>query len=264
MSDQYEVLAVRYGHHERNSSENFIGGDIHDVPMPLDYFVWVIRNEQRTIVVDTGFSEEGGLQRKRELIKPVADGLAAANVDVSSVKDVIITHMHYDHAGNNHLFPSARFHLQDTEMEFATGRCMCHAHANHPYDIDHVVELVRKVYKGDVAFHDGDEELYPGISVHHIGGHARGLQCVRVNTARGPVVLASDTSHHYRHMEEGLVFPTCDSVSDALEGYNKLRLLGGSVDNIVPGHDPEVMKKYPAYSDATKNWIARLDKMPLY
>lgn len=261
MSDQYEVLAIRYGHHDRNASENFIGGDLHDLPMPLDYFVWVIRNEKRTIIVDTGFSEDSGARRKRQLVKPVAEGLEAAGVDVNGVKDVIITHMHYDHAGNNHLFPSACFHLQDSEMNFATGRCMCHPHTNHAYDVDHVVGLVRKVYAGDVTFHNGDSELYPGITLHHIGGHARGLQCVRVNTERGPIVLASDATHHYEHMEQGRVFPTCDSVSDALEGYNKLRLLGGSSENIIPGHDPKVLKNYPAFSESTDGWLVRLDKL---
>ena len=261
MSDVYEVLAIRYGHHKRNASENFIGGDPHDLPMPLDYFVWVIRNEQRTIVVDTGFGAESGARRKRELVRPVAEGLQAAGVDVGKVKDVIITHMHYDHAGNNHLFPSASFHLQDSEMAFATGRCMCHPLGNHPYDVDAVAGLVYKVYAGNVVFHDGDEELFPGISLHHIGGHARGLQCVRVKTQRGPVVLASDASHHYAHMEEDRVFPSCDSVSDALEGYNKLRRLGGSSQFIIPGHDPQVMKNYPAYSEATDGWIAKLDSL---
>lgn len=259
MSDVYELLAIRYAHHERLSSANFIGGDPHDYAMPLDYFVWVIRNETRTIVVDTGFGEEGAAKRGREIVTPVAEGLEAAGVNAAAVKDVIITHMHYDHAGNNHLFPSARFHLQDSEMAFATGRCMCHPHANHPYEPDDVVGLVRKVYAGDVVFHDGDEELFPGITLHHVGGHARGLQCVRVKTQRGPVVLASDVTHHYVHMNEGRIFPTCDSVSGALAGYDRLRQLGGSPEFIIPGHDPLVLEKYPALSARTRNWIARLD-----
>lgn len=260
MSEVYEVLAIRYGHLARNAADNFIGGDPHDQPMPLDYFVWVIRNENRTVVVDTGFSADSGARRKRQLIRPVVEGLEAAGVDRAAVKDVIITHMHYDHAGNNDLFENACFHLQDSEMNFATGRCMCHPAANHPYDVEHVVGLVERVYAGSVKFHDGDEQVFPGISLHHVGGHARGLQCVRVETERGPVVLASDATHHYRHMEEQRVFPSCDSVSDTLEGYNRLRSLGGSREFIIPGHDPEVLRCYPALSADTEGWIARLDK----
>lgn len=259
MHDQYEVLAVRYAENGRNAAENFIGGDPHNAPMPLDYFVWVIRNETRTIVVDTGFARSSGLRRARTLVTPVAEGLSAAGVDPAAVHDVIITHMHYDHAGNNQLFQNARFHLQESEMAFATGPCMCHPHGNHPYDIDDVVGLVRDVYAGKVVFCKGEKELFPGITLHHIGGHARGLQCVRVNTQRGPIVLASDVSHHYAHMQQGRVFPTCDSVSDALRGYDRLFELGGDASRIIPGHDPKVMRLYPAYSAATKGLIAKLD-----
>lgn len=261
MSDTYELLAIRYAHSARRSPENFIGGDLHESDMPLDYFVWVIRNADRTIVVDTGFGESQARVRGRDIIRPVPEGLSAAGVDPCSVRDVIITHMHYDHAGNNDLFPDACFHLQDSEMAFATGRCMCYGHANHPYNIEDVVGVVRRVYAGKVSFHDGNSEIAPGISLHHVGGHARGLQCVRVMTERGPVVLASDASHHYRHMDEERVFPTCDSVSDTLLGYDLLRRLGGP-NQIVPGHDPEVMRRYPAHSDDTAGWICRLDAAP--
>lgn len=52
----YEVYAIKYGDHDRRASENFIGGDPHDGPMPLDYFVWAIKGADRTWVVDTGFT----------------------------------------------------------------------------------------------------------------------------------------------------------------------------------------------------------------
>ena len=47
-TDSYEVYAVRYAHHDRRASENFLGGDPHDGPMPLDYFVWAIIGVTRT------------------------------------------------------------------------------------------------------------------------------------------------------------------------------------------------------------------------
>jgi glyoxylase-like metal-dependent hydrolase (beta-lactamase superfamily II) len=72
---------------------------------------------------------------------------------------------------------------------------MCHHGLNHPYDVDNVVAMVRRVYEGRVTFHDGATELAPGITLHRVGGHARGLQVVRVKTARGHVVLASDAAH---------------------------------------------------------------------
>ena len=65
MSDTYEILALKYAENDRPASQNFIGGDPHDRSMPLDYFVWVIRNRARTIVVDTGFNPVSGERRAR-------------------------------------------------------------------------------------------------------------------------------------------------------------------------------------------------------
>lgn len=260
--DQYEIHAVKYGHHARRSSENFVGGDAHDVAMPLDYYVWVVRNAERTIIVDTGFGAEAAAARGRTLVHPVADGLAALGITPSSIDDVIITHMHYDHAGNLPLFPQARFHLQDQEMAFATGRCMCHSLLNHGYSVDDVSLMVRKVFDRRVQFHDGSAQLAPGIEVHHIGGHTRGLQVVRVMTRRGWVVLASDASHFYAHMDGDRAFPVLYNLGDMLAGYAILRQLAASPAHIVPGHDPLVLARYPAAREDLAGWIARLDVDP--
>jgi hypothetical protein len=62
----YEVYAVKYAHHARRASGNFIGGDPHDGPMPLDYFVWLVRGHGRELVVDTGFSAAMAAKRGRQ------------------------------------------------------------------------------------------------------------------------------------------------------------------------------------------------------
>ena len=183
--------------------ENFIGGDPHDVPQPLDFFVWAIVGHAGTIVLDTGFDAAMGKKRQRELTKPVGEGLQAIGIDPAAVETVIVSHMHYDHGGNHDLFPRARYHLQDREMAYATGRCMCHAALRIPFEVDDVVAMVRKVFDGRVAFHDGEDEIAPGVTVHHIGGHSKGLQSVRVKTRRGHVVLAADATHLYAHIDSG-------------------------------------------------------------
>jgi glyoxylase-like metal-dependent hydrolase (beta-lactamase superfamily II) len=258
----YELYAVKYGHHARLRSANFIGGDPHDGPMPMDYFVWVARSAERTFVIDTGFDAEAAARRKREFLRCPTAGLAMLEVDAAGVQDVIITHLHYDHVGNFDLFPSATFHLQDRELQFATGRHMCADVLRHSFDVEDVVGMVRGVHGGRVAFCDGDVELAPGISVHLVGGHTMGLQFVRVHTRRGWVVVASDASHYYANMLERRPYPTVFSVGDMIQGWGRLVALADSPGHVVPGHDPEVLRRYPAPRAGLEGIAARLDAAP--
>jgi glyoxylase-like metal-dependent hydrolase (beta-lactamase superfamily II) len=260
--DLHEVYAIRYGHHARRSPENFIGGDPHDVLQPLDFFVWAIVGRAGTIIVDTGFDAAMAKRRQRELVKPVAEGLQAIGVEPEEVETIIVSHLHYDHCGNYDLFPRARYHLQDGEMAYATGRGMCHAALRLPFEADDVVAMVRKLFAGRVVFHDGDDEIAPGVTVHRIGGHSKGLQSVRVKTRRGPVMLASDATHLYAHIEQGRVFPIVYNAGDVLEGYATLKRLAASPRHIVPGHDPAVLARYPAAQAGLDGWVVRLDVEP--
>lgn len=260
----HQVYAIKYAHHDRPSAENYLRGDIHDVIEPLAYFVWAIVGPHGTFIVDTGFGPDMAARRGRVLLNPVVEGLKALDIAADEVQDVIITHLHYDHCGNHDAFPRARYHLQDVEMAYATGRCMCHAEMRIPFEPNDVVAMVRKVFDGRVMFHDGEDEIAPGITVHHIGGHSKGLQSVRVQTERGAVVLASDASHLYAHFREGKVFPVTYNVADTLEGYQTLRRLAESENHIVPGHDPMVLQRYPAARRGLENWVVRLDVPPAH
>ena len=260
--ENYRIFAVKYAHHARRSTENFIGGDPHDVPMPLDYFVWAVVGESRAFIVDTGFDTSMAQQRGRTITNPVEDGLKRIGIRPESVDDVILTHMHYDHAGNRALFPKARYHVQDKEMAYCTGRCMCHHALSHPFEPEDVKAMVGRVFEGRVEFHDGDSQLTLGLSVHWVGGHSNGLQVVRVHTERGWVVLASDASHFYANIRENRTYPIVYNVGDMLEGFNTVKHLADSPDHVVPGHDPEVLKVYAPHDRETEGWIARLDVAP--
>ena len=135
----YEVYAIRYARRDARRHEHFVGGDPHDAPMHMDYFVWLIRNADRTIVVDTGFTAEVAAKRKREYIRTPKAGLALMGVKAEEVRDVVITHMHYDHVGTFFDFPNATFHIQDDEMNFVTGRYMRHARFAHSIEVEDVI-----------------------------------------------------------------------------------------------------------------------------
>jgi len=260
---EYEVYAIKYAHlGDRQGRDNFIFADPHEGPMPLDYFVWAIVGKDRTILVDLGFSQEDADARGRTLLRTPGEGLAMVGIAAAEVQDVIVTHMHYDHIGSHHEFPNARLHLQDSEMAYATGRDMSLEAIRHAFSIDSVVGLVRAVHDGRVEFHDGDEELAPGISLHLIGGHTKGLQVVRVATRRGHVILASDAAHFYANMETANPFPVVYNVADMLQGHKRLYQLADTRAHVVPGHDPLVLARYPALSTELDGIVHRLDTAP--
>lgn len=262
MTDTYELYAVRYGHHGRNASENFIGGDPHDGPMPLDYYVWAIVGAGRTFVFDTGFDAAKSKLRKRDLLRPVGEGLKMIGIEPDAVEDVILSHLHFDHCGNHNLFPRARYHVQDAEMAYCTGRCMCHSFLRQPFDYDDVANMVAKLFAGRVSFHHGVSEVAPNLFVHRVGGHSKGLQIIRVLTRRGWVVLGSDAAHFYANFEESRPFPVVESLTDMLEGYATMKRLATSVDHIIPGHDPLVLALYPKAIDGIDD-VVRLDLDPV-
>lgn len=261
MLPTYEILCIKYAERPGRRPDHFVGGDPHDAPMPMDYFVWLVRNQERTILVDTGFDATMAIRGRVLLRKPV-EGLALVGVKGGDLLDIIITHLHNDHVGTFHDFPNARFHLQDREMNYVTGRHMRHHIFRRPYEIDHVAGMIRLVYQNRVVFHDGASNIAPGISVHHIGGHTMGLQAVRVHTRRGWVVLASDASHYYEHFEKDRCFPLVYHLGEMLEGFATLKKLADSMRHIVPGHDPLVLQRYPAPSPELAGVVARLDVDP--
>ena len=259
----YEVFALKYAQRDGRRPAHFVGGDPHDVPKPMDYFIWLVRNSERTILVDTGFDAAMAGKRNRTLLRTPAAALKLLGVQAAELSDVVITHLHNDHVGTFYDFPSATFHLQDDEMQFVTGRWMRHEAFRRAYEPDHVVGMVRLLFQDRVAFHRGDEEIAPGISVHRIGGHTRGLQAVRVHTRRGWVMLASDASHYYEHFEQRRIYSLVYHLGEVLEGYDKLRRLAASPRHIIPGHDPLVMRRYPAVSPELAGIAVRLDVDPV-
>ena len=261
--EPFELFALRYARlGGRRAVDNFVGGDPHEAGDDLFYYVWVARRSDCLFVIDTGFGEEAAERRKRDHRFRPAVGLERLGVSAAEVDTVILTHLHYDHAGTLGDFPKARFHLQPTEAAYATGPCMCHDFLRHPFDVEDVVAFVRLNFAGRVAFHGEVTELADGLTLHRTGGHTGGLQVVRVWTRRGFVVIASDATHMYANYRNNLVFPAVYHVGELLDGYRTIRQLADSDDHVIPGHDPMVMRLYPPPSADLEGIAVRLDVPP--
>lgn len=266
MTETYELYAIRYATNPRRTKgETFLQlppGDLHDAPMPINFYVWLARSEKRTILIDSGADEAMCRARGHDFLRCPTETLRQLEVDPGEISDVITTHLHWDHAGNFEKFPKARFHVQQSEVIHATGPCMGNPLLQRPYSVDHVCSLMRVLYGGRVDFHEGEEEIAPGIHIRHVGGHTPGMQIVRVMTRRGWVVLASDTLHYYANKELGIPFAILVDVPKYLAAWTVLDKLAETPGHIIPGHDPKVLLQYPAVRPDLEGIAAKLDVMP--
>lgn len=257
----YEILALRYGIFDgRLQFQNYMTPDDHAAPDPLDFLVFAIRGAGRTIVMDTGFSPESAKRRGRELLCTPEQALRNAGIEPGTVKDVVLTHMHWDHAGGMGWFPQARFHIQAAELAYCTGPCMCRPFMRRPFDVDDVQSAIRALYADRMVVHEGGAELAPGITLHLIGGHSGGIQSIRVPTARGWVVLAGDAVHLWGNIRKRVPFPVVVDVEKALKGFETLERLADGPDHIIPGHDPLILRRFPPLGDNRE--IVRVDLAP--
>lgn len=258
---QWEVHAIKYAdRNNRTRADSFIFDENHDSPHPMDYFMWLLRAGEEVILVDTGYDAGEADARGRPIRLDPGEALRPLGVAPEDITKVIITHLHYDHAGGLHLFPNATLLMQSAEMAYATGPCMCHQTLQMPYTATHICEAVMRLYAGKVIFFEGEAQVADGVTVHHIGGHSRGLQVVRVRTQAGWMVLASDTAHFYENLWARKPFPIVVDLQDMLDGFDTLTRLASAPGLIVPGHDPLVTHYFP---QGVADHIYRLDPGPL-
>lgn len=258
-----EVIVVRYGTRQTTKSEcyyNFRAYREPDAEITMDYFFWIFRNDEQTIVIDTGFSPEAALARKRQPVVSPADALARLGIDPAEVKLLVLTHAHYDHAGNLGLYPNAEIVMSRREFEFwetDMGKRPQYCHHIDPLDIQRIQALAQA---GRITLLDGPvNTLIPGIELHEIGGHTPGQLAVIIEMPEGPVILASDAIHYYDELELDRPFAVLDSLADMYQGYAQIRewlLRPGAV--VIPGHDPAVMNRFAPVDPATPSFAVRI------
>jgi glyoxylase-like metal-dependent hydrolase (beta-lactamase superfamily II) len=258
----WQVWGVRTAHADRPARDNYLYPGDRCGTEGIAFGVLVAACGDDVVVVDTGFSWEAGQRRGRVLELTAADAVRATGLDPTAVRTVVLSHLHYDHAGNVNDFPDAQVVLQRAEMDYAAGPAMRHHRLSHFFEADDVVTIVRRLFAGTVNLIEGRHDVAPGFELHLVAGHTRGLQVARIHTDRGWIVLACDGVHYFDNILERNPFPALVDLEQVLDGYERIEALADSPAHIVPGHDPRLFDLYDLVANDRGNTIATLHTPP--
>lgn len=255
MTATYKAYAIRYGSaRDRLSEQNFMFPPARGLRMALDYYFWVLQGEGRVILIDAAFSQAVGQRRGRPVDAELPDLLAAGGIAPQDVTDVILSHLHFDHTGFVASFPKAQFHVQKAEWASALVGLAEHRAVQWTYEAADLQFLLGAAFAGRLNLLEGDCELLPGITLYLLPGHAAGQTAVRVQTERGPVMIAVDVTHFYANLLLDSPFIVTEDSRETLRSYARLRRLEPEIDRIIPGHDPKVRVLYPAEFKGNAAW----------
>jgi glyoxylase-like metal-dependent hydrolase (beta-lactamase superfamily II) len=244
---QYEVYAIRYATLAGFQVSGLVAGADRARRMDIAMMVWLVEGNGRHILVDSGFYREQFLKQWKpvDYVKP-SEAIARVGLKPEDITDLIISHLHWDHADGVDLFPKARTWIQKDELEYYAGAAWQSRSTHGGIDPEDVLALVRLNTEGRVGLVNGDaQEILPGISCYTGGKHTYASQFVTVNTAAGTVVLASDNMYLYENLEKHVpISQTLDAESN-LRAQDRMKQLAADPRLIVPGHDPAVMTRFP-------------------
>lgn len=217
----YKIYPLLLGRVVRNGKEN-----------PIVAFY--LTDGVNRVMVDTGGVTADGKRFMPYYQEPgerLDERLMAMGVDPATINIVIITHFHWDHRSNNHLFPNAKFYVQRAEYLYAAA----------PVPTDEWSFEFKEIIKTKWNLLDGDEQIADGLSVMFVGGHTPGSQVVLVDTEKGKCALTSDFITSYEQWEHEPKLAT-NVFTDIIQYYQGLKKLEKACDWIIPGHNKQVLE----------------------
>jgi glyoxylase-like metal-dependent hydrolase (beta-lactamase superfamily II) len=217
---------------------------------------------RRRVLVDTGFESGRSMTgRPFDRLEMPRATLAKAGFRPEDVDIVVLTHLHFDHAGNLNAFPNARIICQWREYDLwkdaiaaipdiSPGKSLW---ALSSMDVAQFRQFEAAIAAGRVDFIDGDAEISAGIHCRLAAdSHTFGSQWVEVETARGPHVIAGDCVYWYFNLER--MWPSGYLQGNAwnlIKTYERIRALVGEdrLARVVPGHDMRIYEHHPSWTD---------------
>ncbi len=200
---------------------------------------YVVRTTDAVILFDTGLSPRAipGLVRNDPLARFTDDDLLVHRLDVlgleaDDVDIVVMSHLHYDHAGGAALFPKSELVVQKDEF----------AYAHHPAGFFEPFYYRKNFdlpgYRWRLL--DGDAEIVPGVTVLRTDGHTPGHQSLLVDLPEtGPVILAGDCVYWQAHLDEERVPGVVWNPTLAYHSIKRVKTIARLVHGrVFPSHDP--------------------------
>ena len=213
-------------------------------PIDIPIIAWYIEGRGHRILVDTGGHDPAGeglhQPYQREPGEDPIARLSALGVRPEDIDILILTHLHWDHASNIHLFPKARVIVQREELRFAAAPL---PFLRWPY------QTLPPFSSSSERFEaiDGDTKIVEDVSVHLTPGHTPGLQGVAVRASGATYFIASDNvplSESWNAKEKYGIPHWPNGLHVDLEAYFKsLRRTEDLGDIILPSHDRSVLER---------------------
>jgi glyoxylase-like metal-dependent hydrolase (beta-lactamase superfamily II) len=247
-----EVLQVKYG--ERITQKSVVFHDYSSYGLPdgdlhMEYNFWVIRSPEKTVLVDTGYDISKRDWLGEQSVMPTPRSLELLDINPLDVDMVITSHFHYDHIGYLRLFSDAQVVSGAAEHAYWFAKWK-NDELDGEFTTAEDLEVVRQAESERRLRLVGEQsEVSPGITVYPVGGHCPGELVTEVQSASGPLILASDAAHFYEQIENEwpfFAFTDLDEMRSALSFINNLSRETGA--QVIPGHDGRVRGRYPAVS----------------
>ena len=246
-----EVYAIRYAELPDFPVASLVKGADPSRKLDIAMAVWLVKGNGRNILVDSGFYRDQFFKqwKVKDFMKP-SDAVAIAGVKPEEITDVIITHMHWDHADGMDLFPKAKIWIQKDEYTYYTGEAWQQRNTHGGIDRDDVLAIVKLNMEGRVGLVNGDaQEIIPGVICYTGGKHTWQSQFVSVDSKDGKVVLASDNMYLYENMDKHVPIAATLDADSNLRAQDRMKQIAASPKLVIPGHDPAMFERFPKVAE---------------